>query len=207
MEQSASYMADVQSYLSWLVGGILHRLRELQPETFNNNSMLNRMLRSLTTAVFHLASETFGLLSMAVVRRRKLALSFFPRGYSAKDRGVLRATSWDDATPFTNQVVSSVDERSASRSSRSPSTDRLPGIFHQGRDIGRQRQPQAPSSTQQQHGSTSQKPPSFSSARQSYPRRKEALPNRSLLPLVEEIKVFQEGQEGGFFGDWNRAPL
>ena len=209
VEQSASYMAEVQNYLSWLVGGIIHRLREMQPESFDKDSLMSRMLKSLTTAVSHLASETFGLRALAVVRRREHALSFFPRRYSAEDRGVLRATSWDDPTLFADQVARSVDERTASRSSKLAFDKIVSQASYKpkGRDKSRQRQPhqqqqqQAPSSSQRQHGSSSLKPPSSSSARQPSPRRKENPSHQAQQPPTRgrgRSKSSRRGRKSGF---------
>ena len=84
LEHSATYSLEVQNFISWLMGDIVHRLREKQPETFDGDTLLQRMLQSLTTAVEHLAVETLGQRALAVVRRREHLFSYPPKRYSTK---------------------------------------------------------------------------------------------------------------------------
>ena len=84
LEQSTSYMSEIQNFISWLVGGMVRRLREKSLQAFDSYSMLKRMSHSLTTAVEHLAGETLSLRALAILRRREHSLRFFPRSFFSR---------------------------------------------------------------------------------------------------------------------------
>ena len=139
LEQSTSYMSEIQNFVSWLVGGMVRRLREKSPQAFDSDQMLQRMSHSLTTAVGHLASETLSLRALAVIRRREHALTFFPRSFSQEDRHALRTSPLAAGSLFNDSLLQEIEERSTCRSSRM-AMERLaygPSTSSRNRDQGR----------------------------------------------------------------------
>mgnify|MGYP006903833937 CR=1 FL=1 len=190
LEHSAAYSLEVQNFISWLVGGIVHRLREKQPETFDGDTLLQRMLQSLTTAVEHLAVETLGQRALAVVRRREHLFTYLPKRYSNEDKSALRSTSLSGSDLVDDHLLRQTDDRSTSRSTKAA----FERIASQGSGAGnssrrprvqprqQQQQQKAPRKSQErQHDSSSSRQPTSSTTNTfkrnpSPPRRQEDRP-------------------------------
>ena len=195
LEQSATYMAEVQNFLAWTVGGIVHRLREKMPDAFDNDILLQRMMQSLSLSVEHLAEETLSLRALAVIRRREHVLSFFPKRFNPEDRNALKVAPYAGPLLFEDDQVRSADSRTSSRESQM-ALSRVAYGQHQRQGQGRQQKQQqyaSKKSSQRRRDSSSNysnpRPPpqanqaaSSSRRQQTPPRRQEERRSRERTP-------------------------
>ena len=82
-------MAEIQSFVFWMMGAIVRRTRQLDTSLLDSNSLLRRMSQSNSIAMDQLASEVTSLRALSICKHREFLLNLFPKRFSTEDKKAL----------------------------------------------------------------------------------------------------------------------